>query len=365
MNKAFFRISIIAGASIMLPGCVAAIIPVAAGGLLAKGHTNRNSKSDDKAQAQIAVPSPPPPLVDVEAAPQQVAPLDDPAQTSPQQAASSVSITQAPPPPSQEEMAAKKGPDLGAKLVSEAEESVELAPKEDQAATPDKNAGITEIPATLIRSETAPRRQTTKRDYADFYGHAAAMASRDPIDDPLHSAILEAPGLLNPATTQCGILPPAVLLDLDPGKNTFDPDHDSPPNPPLAKALAALRVQNVEVFWISMQSAGQAGAIRQRLVSSGLDPFGRDPLILMRGKGERKQTRRRELANSHCLVAIAGDTRGDFDELFDYLKDPSAAAPLEVLFGTGWFLTPAPLIAPLDKDTPAKPEAQATPGSVD
>jgi hypothetical protein len=46
------------------------------------------------------------------------------------------------------------------------------------------------------------------------------------------------------------------------------------------------------------------------------------------------------------VVAIAGDARSDFDELFDYLMDPSAALPIEALLDAGWFLTPPPLLDP-------------------
>jgi hypothetical protein len=45
-------------------------------------------------------------------------------------------------------------------------------------------------------------------------------------------------------------------------------------------------------------------------------------------------------------MAIAGDTKSDFDELFEYLKDPHAAEPLDELLGAGWFLTPLPLLKP-------------------
>ncbi len=64
---------------------------------------------------------------------------------------------------------------------------------------------------------------------------------------------------------------------------------------------------------------------------------------MMRRKDDRKQTRRKELGETHCVIAIAGDMRGDFDELFLFLKDPASAAPLERLIGAGWFLIPLPL----------------------
>ena len=54
---------------------------------------------------------------------------------------------------------------------------------------------------------------------------------------------------------------------------------------------------------------------------------------------------REQLAQLSCLIAIAGDTRSDFDELYDYLLDPNDAAPLEPIIGEGWFLIPTPLLS--------------------
>jgi hypothetical protein len=54
----------------------------------------------------------------------------------------------------------------------------------------------------------------------------------------------------------------------------------------------------------------------------------------------------REDANRDvCTVAIAGDERSDFDELFDYLRNPGGAVGLYPMMGKGWFLVPS-LTAP-------------------
>ena len=37
---------------------------------------------------------------------------------------------------------------------------------------------------------------------------------------------------------------------------------------------------------------------------------------------------------------MAGDERGDFDELFDYLRDPRLATVYDGQLGSGWFLVP-------------------------
>ena len=181
--------------------------------------------------------------------------------------------------------------------------------------------------------------------YAGFYLYASEKARLDPIDNPRNSAILATPGSLQPATGECGILPPAVVIDLDPAGGLPDLSVPFARNPDLSEVLGALRMEDVAVFWVSGTPAGEAGKVRERLLASGLDPWGRDGLLLMRRADDRKDSRRRDLAQTHCVVAIAGDTKGDFDELFDYLRNPVAAAALDSLIDAGWFITPPPIAA--------------------
>jgi len=237
--------------------------------------------------------------------------------------------------------------------------AIELAPAEQpapMAAMPESSASA---PPTLAAAEPpAPITPVTRpsattlpfgpldfRAYDVMYNYVEQQSRRDPTQTPRQSALLAAPGSLSPLRTECSIRPPAVIVDLDPGENVFDPAINAAPNPALSQMLASLRLQEVEVFWISEIAAVKAGAVREALVDSGMDAQGRDQLLLMRRVGDRKQTRRRELAETHCLIAIAGDSRADFDELFLYLRDKSAAQPLEELIGEGWFLTPLPLNA--------------------
>lgn len=207
----------------------------------------------------------------------------------------------------------------------------------------------TAVAATASASATGALIATGNDDiYARFGRYALEQARLDPVAAPRRSAILAEPGSLAPTTTDCGILPPAVIVDLDPADASLDPTTPLPGNPALSAALASLRTNDVAVFWISGSSAAAAGQLRERLVATGLDPWGRDGLLLMRRSGDRKDARRRELAETHCVTAIVGDTRSDFDELFDFLRDPAAAAPLEPLVDAGWFLTSPPIAAKED-----------------
>lgn len=181
------------------------------------------------------------------------------------------------------------------------------------------------------------------RALSDIFAYVDAQAKRDPIVQPRLSAILAAPGSLTPDRSDCSIRPPAVIFDLDRTGAVFDPTVEIKAQPAMTQMLRSFRMQEIEVFWISTRAAVDAGKIRNRLIESGLDPVGRDGLLLMRRADDRKQARRRELSETHCVIAIAGDAKADFDELYDYLKDPSAAKPLDDLLGAGWFLTPLPL----------------------
>ncbi|WP_427963780.1 hypothetical protein [Altererythrobacter sp.] len=176
--------------------------------------------------------------------------------------------------------------------------------------------------------------------FASFAAYAMEQAFKDMSGEAVQSASLRNPGALDGERNECGNLEPAVLIDLDPKSGLVPEAGDLRADKRAANLLASLRNQGVTVGWISGRTAADAGTIRKALASSGLDPEGQDRLVLMRYPQDRKQTRRREFAEQYCIIAIAGDAQSDFDELYDYLKNPAAAAPLEALYGNGWFLTP-------------------------
>ena len=150
---------------------------------------------------------------------------------------------------------------------------------------------------------------------------------------------------LGPERADCIGIRPTVLIDLDPEGGSFSPDTASRPPAGLATGLARLRSAGVAIAWVSSAPATLNEEYRDALARSGLDERGTDQLLLMRGDADRKQIRREQIAQTSCLVAIAGDTRSDFDELYDYLLNPSDADVLEPLIGEGWFLIPTPLLS--------------------
>ena len=180
--------------------------------------------------------------------------------------------------------------------------------------------------------------------WSEFFDYALARRAALGGTDPVSSAVLlDSSELDSPDLRPCRSVSPAVIVDLDAESTTFSPAGMAPPSPGLAEGLARLREAGFAVMWISQADANQVTRIGDALRSSGLDPTGRDPLLLPRSAADSKQSMRVEASESACVLAIAGDRRGDFDELFDYLIDPTRAAGLDEMLGAGWFLVPPPL----------------------
>lgn len=332
-------------AAVVLPavsGCVAAAIPViAAGGLVKAQADGRGPPRDNR--PRVALPAEPvvPAARAAAAAPGPIGPSADAPGPIVRDYAfadgSTVTVTngltgagRAAPPPSSVPPAAAVSPAMGA-----ADSDADL-PKVTLL------KGVTELPAPGAAPPRA-RAAAPAAAFADFAAFARRQAAIPAAGAERPSAMLVDSGRLAPETRLCSIHPSAILIDLDPAGGLIDPDAAPAADPALANDLAELRRAGVEIGWISGRTADRAGAIRRALAESGLDPDGRDQLVLLRFPEERKQTRREDFAKSHCVLAIAGDERADFDELFAYLRDPAAATPLDALIGKGWFLVPPPL----------------------
>ena len=113
----------------------------------------------------------------------------------------------------------------------------------------------------------------------------------------------------------------------------------------LIEVLLSLRAAEISVIWLSDQPVAASATVAAILEDAGLSEAASDDfLFLDRGDGDRKQVRRWDAARTYCIVAMAGDDRSDFDELYSYLRDPDGAVTLENMFDNGWFLTPPPLV---------------------
>ena len=181
----------------------------------------------------------------------------------------------------------------------------------------------------------------------------AATPVDDPQSNPTVSAVLRDPVALDGLRTVCDSSKRSVVVDLDNGNTSFSPGMKLKADPDFMLGLGELRGAGITVAWVSSAPAAYAGDLRMALRSSGLDALGRDPLLLMRYPDDRKQTRRNEFASETCLIAIAGDERSDFDERYKYLKDPDDARSLDVLIENGWFLVPSPIASEAASNTDA------------
>ena len=273
-------------AALMLQGCLAAAIPVVAGSMMASRdvikESSEDADGDQTGVVQVAL----------------AAPTTDPAP-----------LTQS----------SEGGAEGVGEPMSEAQQT-----------------GASE-PAKPTIMPAGP----TSYAYANFAAYSLAQAV--PGTGTLQSALLANPAALDGERLQCGEAPPAVLIDLDPVGGMFALEGSAIGDTALAAQLDMLRRQGVTVGWISQRLMIDAERVRATLVNSGLDPIGEDTLLLLQSFGQSKQQRRHAFGQDHCLVAIAGDTLSDFDELFDYLKDQNAAMRLHTLRDAGWFIAPPPL----------------------
>lgn len=201
-------------------------------------------------------------------------------------------------------------------------------------------ASVTLTDLTALPPPTPGSSGQANNAYAALAEFALATAGRE----GMRSVIVDPLALTSGgAMRSCPAQDPAVLIDLDPGVVSFDPSDAVTTQPGLAEALAKLRAAGVVILWQSALDVGQSAAVYRALAATGLDPAGIDRLLLLSDQEQSKQDRRQAAARYNCIIAIAGDRRGDFDELYDYLKDPAQPLPIDATIGNGWFLVPPPL----------------------
>lgn len=182
-----------------------------------------------------------------------------------------------------------------------------------------------------------------RHPFLNFSQYALAQASRRDQGLGVQSVILvEQVSLGAPETVTCGAKPLAVIVDLDASATTVS-SSDSLTRP-LGSLLEDIRDAGLRLIWIS--------GVSQAEVTSTLDPLrqGTNPAIksedlisLQEQGGLRKQERRWNLAQYYCIIAVAGDEKSDFDELFNYLRNPDYAVSLGKYWEHGWFIVPHPV----------------------
>ena len=337
MNRRTVLVPLLALAGTSLSGCVAVAIPALAGSAIV--GTRIDGKDAGEAKPAASAPTPA-----VAAAAPRPAPSPNP----------SVIVmpgVSAPPPP-----AAAKAPVIAPAPVEVAAPVVAAArpitPSPAPVAVPaPAPAPVVRSPAPppvaaaapVVAAPVAPAPSGLPRPeqtgFAQFvrYGRGVAAVSAG-ANGPL-SAMLSDPIALDGQRKRCGAgEQPVAVIDLDPAGGLFTPPADPERDVGRALGLAVLRESGVKIAWLSDLPVAQIGAVRTALEFAGLDPRGEDIVSLRRDPEDRKQARKETLAASSCVIAIAGDAKADFDERFQYLKNPEAGEALETAIGDGWFL---------------------------
>ena len=166
--------------------------------------------------------------------------------------------------------------------------------------------------------------------------------------------------VIKPETIACAGKPLAVVIDLDDkaGRNWMEADTLYRQNG-LVEVLRSLRAAEISVIWLSNQPVSASEIVAAILEEAGFSQSESDDfLFLDRGGDDRKQVRRWDAARNYCIVAMAGDDRSDFDELYAYLRDPDGAIMLESMFDNGWFLAPPPLVEATEATTATADEKE-------
>jgi hypothetical protein len=283
---------LVAGAGLMLSGCVAAVIPVIAAGTIAKKKMDQN-KTPDTPQ-----------------------PTTGPrwtksAEVAPPVAGSSTSDVPAPVPL----------------------ETVELLPPPVALGTP--GAGVAAPAAALSGSYSAL--VSFALNEADRLSAGEAMASQMLIKDF---------DIDKPKYQDCASGRAAVALDFDDAGGTAG----DTPLPGLGAGLGQLRKAGVAILWFTNIGAAGTFAIRDQMKESGLDPEGADRIYARAKPSDRKQTLRQDAARDYCIVALAGDTKTDLEEAYGYLRDPELGHAIDRKWNAGWFLLPPPFVAQSKKE---------------
>ncbi len=287
------QLAIAACAALLLQGCVAAVVPVVAAGAIGKNQIDRAKKRARAAEESVS--------------------------TGPTQS-----------------------PEPGNASAIDPEIIPQVPPASNNDDAPKSLTALDRIDASDINSP-----------YLPFVRYAIGQSQKRREGLPPKSAVLiEQVSLSDPKTVACNDKPLAVIIDLD---NAPDAAHATDGNNSakgFIDLMALLRESGITIGWISEWS-GKTAVAHFASQMKNADGFSAivagDKFLHARSSKQRKQELRWTLARDYCVIAIAGDRNGDFDELFDYLRSADYAIQLEMFMGNGWFRLPDPVTVHKDE----------------
>jgi hypothetical protein len=282
-------------AAIMLQGCVAAVLPIVAAGAIGKRQLDQGKKRARAAEEAMKVEGKPAPLPPI------------------------VKVLDLPPTPD------------------------------------DAPPASTEITAMTATERLA--QSNISNAYLPFARHALEQVARRTRGENVRSAVLiDKVSLTSPVAMACGVKPLAAIIDLDIAPET-PAEMDVEPQKGFGPLLEVLRESGLKLAWISGVSEGEAAPSLEILRKGEAPVLDERDLLFFGHPKFRKQEQRWMLSRDYCVVAIAGDRKSDFDELYEYLRDPDYAIRLDAFINRGWFLT-LPPVAAVDSELVAAPRRQ-------
>lgn len=223
-------------------------------------------------------------------------------------------------------------------------------PEPDQAAAPFMEVAKDILVETPVRNPSSVF--PTARLAQDDAGYVAmtafviaAMGDGKPVAGR-KSMLIEQRSLATlPRMQACADRRNALIIDLDRGDQPFNLNDAPTPEPGLAEQLRTIRGRGVAVVWVATLPQSAERDVLTMIKATGLDPLGLDHALLLQPAETRKQQILNRAGEEWCALAVAGDSRSDFDEVFDYLRNPDGpvALALEQYIGAGWFLVPPPI----------------------
>lgn len=300
------KMGFLLGTILTLQGCVAVLIPVAAGGVLVKARVEAAKRAR---LAEASMKGVVEPVVIVGDA-------GDPAMTADIPGANAVPAAPA-------------------------------LPSEITQAIVGREISVAEFEMPNTQSSALGASKIRSHAYLDFAKYALAQADKRDAREVGRSAVLvEKVSLAFPKMIECSIKPLAVIIDIDVDqRKTWDVEASNgmPSDGSLAEVVEMLRARDIKLIWFTDGIQSELPEILGPLRNGAFPAVKSDDLVSFGAKrGARKQERRWKLARDYCVVAVAGDTKSDFDELYDYLRDQSYAIRLDAFWNRGWFLLPPP-----------------------
>jgi 5'-nucleotidase (lipoprotein e(P4) family) len=332
------RIVALCGTAWALSGCVAAIAPVLAAGMIGKNQLKHNTAPDLPGATAQAAATPP-------AAPA-TAPAPAPIVTASRaEEPQAVAVAQTPPP--------------------------------TPAAAPAPVAG-TITPGMQFLYASGEGAALSVQAYRGLIDMMIARSSDRAVGLKVWSAVLTPDATLAaPKFEDCGAKPLAVVLDVDEtsllnlgyeadesqrtgayDQARWDRWEQTGANavaatPGILEAAKIAKSSGVTMVYNSNRLASNAAQTEAALTGAGLGPVTHLKNLWLQGDegtGSAKDARRHAIALKYCVIAMVGDQLGDFSDLFNrpgmtpqMRRAAIDGEALRTIWGHGWFILPNPV----------------------